>query len=88
MYTVMSGLNTKTIDLSLGLVIILINFQLGYIRECGSTLYVGLAHTAPPTNTNFRLTFLLPRLQEALYGDIPYRALNLNSTITFLALVS
>ena len=65
MYTVVSGLNTKTIDLSLGLAIILINFQLGYIRECGSTLYVGLAHTA-----NFRLTFLLPRLQEALYGDI------------------
>ena len=29
----------------------------GYIRECGSTLYVGLARTAPPTNTNFRLTF-------------------------------
>ena len=27
------------------------------IRECGSTLYVGLARTAPPTNTNFRLTF-------------------------------
>ena len=29
-----------------------------YIRECGSTLYVGLARTAPPTNTNFRLIFL------------------------------
>ena len=29
------------------------------IRECGSTLYVGLARTVPPTNTNFRLTFLL-----------------------------
>ena len=27
------------------------------LRECGSTLYVGLAHTAPPTNTNFRLIF-------------------------------
>ena len=40
------------------------------VIECGSTLYVGLAHTAPPTNTNFRLTFLLPRLQEALYGGI------------------
>ena len=33
-------------------------------------LYVGLAHTAPPTNANFRLTFLLPRLQEALYEDL------------------
>ena len=40
------------------------------IRECGSTLYVGLACTAPPTNTNFRLTFLLTRLQEALYEDL------------------
>ena len=27
------------------------------IRECGSTLYVRLARTVPPTNTNFRLTF-------------------------------
>ena len=41
------------------------------IRECGSTLYVGLAHTAPPINTNFRLTFLRTRLQKALYGHIP-----------------
>ena len=39
------------------------------IREGGSALYVGLARTAPPTNTNFRLTFLLTRLQEALYED-------------------
>ena len=31
-------------------------------------LYVGLAHTAPP---NFRLTFLLTRLEEALYEDLP-----------------
>ena len=39
-----------------------------YIREYGSTLYVGLAHAVSPTNTtNFRLTFLLTRLQEALY---------------------
>ena len=28
-------------------------------RECGSTLYVGLACAVPSTNTNFRLTFLL-----------------------------
>ena len=40
------------------------------IRECGSTLYVGLARAVPPTNTNFRLTFLLTRLQEALYEDL------------------
>ena len=40
------------------------------IRECGSTVYVGLARIAPPTNTNFRLPFLLTRLQEALYEDL------------------
>ena len=32
------------------------------IREYGSTLYVGLARDVSPTNTNFRLTFLLTRL--------------------------
>ena len=31
------------------------------IREYGSTLYVGLARAVSPTNTNFRLTFLLTR---------------------------
>ena len=30
-----------------------------YIREYGSTLYVGLARAVSPTNTKFRLTFLL-----------------------------
>ena len=32
-----------------------------------STLYVGLARAVSPTNTTFWLTFLLTRLQEALY---------------------
>ena len=40
------------------------------IREYGSTLYVGLARSVSPTNTNFRLTFLLTQLQEALYEDL------------------
>ena len=40
------------------------------IREYGSTLYVGLARAVSPTNTNFRLTFLLTRIQEALYEDL------------------
>ena len=40
------------------------------IREYGSALYVGLARAVSPTNTNFRLTFLLTRLQEALYEDL------------------
>ena len=38
-----------------------------YIREYGSTLYVGLARAVSPTNTNFRLTLLLTLLKEALY---------------------
>ena len=38
--------------------------------EYGSTLYVGLARAVSPTNTNFRLTLLLTRLQEALYEDL------------------
>ena len=41
-----------------------------YIREYSSTLYVGLARAVSPTNTNFRLTFLLTQLQEALYEDL------------------
>ena len=42
-----------------------------YIRECGSTLYEGLARAVPPTNTNFWLTFLLTRFQKALYEYLP-----------------
>ena len=41
----------------------------GQLREI--TLHVGLPHTAPHTNTNFRLTFLLTQLQEALYNHFP-----------------
>ena len=40
----------------------------GYLRL--STLYVGLARAVSPTKTNFRLTFLLTRLQEPLYEDL------------------
>ena len=46
------------------------SFNVFPIREYGSTLYVGLARAVSPTNTNFRLTFLLTRLQEALYEDL------------------
>ena len=49
--------------------VVIINFYI--IRECDSTLNVGLARSAPPTNTNFRLTLLLTRLQDALYEDLP-----------------
>ena len=44
-------------------------FPIFYIRECSSTLYVGLARTAPPTNTNLRLTFLLTRFHNAHYEE-------------------
>ena len=40
------------------------------IREYGSILYVGLSRAVSPTNTNFRLTFLLTRHQEDLYEDL------------------
>ena len=33
--------------------------------------YVGLARAVSPTNTNFQFTFLLTRLQEALYDYLP-----------------
>ena len=49
----------------------MIHIKQKYVWRLVSMLYVGLAHTTPPTNTNFRLTFLLTRLLEALYEDIP-----------------
>ena len=49
--------------------------MVNYIRECSSTLYVGFARAVPPTNTNFRLTFLLIRLEEALYEDLPVESI-------------
>ena len=57
-----------------------------FIRECGSILYVELACTAPPTNTNFLLTFLLTRLQQALCEDLSLLR-NLKSTISFWPLL-
>ena len=49
----------------------MVDFRFGALSESTvSTLYVGLARAVSPTNTNFRLTFLLTRLQEALYEDL------------------
>ena len=64
------------------------------IRECSSTPYIGLARAVPPTNTNFWLTFLLIRLQEALYEDLavwsikfevyhPFSGLNFVAEVNF-----
>ena len=50
---------------------LLVNDFAVIIRECGSTPYVGLARAVSHTNTNFRLTFFLTRLKEALYEDLP-----------------
>ena len=41
-----------------------------HIVYISSTLYVGLACAVSPTNANFRLTFLLTRLQEAFNEDL------------------
>ena len=49
---------------------LLVNVFFSVIREYSSTLYEGLARAISSTNTNFRLTFLLNRLQEALYEDL------------------
>ena len=37
------------------------------IRDCISTMYVGMAYQTPPTNTNFQITLLPTRLLEANY---------------------
>ena len=44
-------------------------------RYQGSTLYVGLTRAVSPTNSNFRLNYLLTRLQEALYEDLPVKSI-------------
>ena len=62
--------NPASARLTTGLLMLIALIQLKIIREYGSTLYVGLARAVSPTNTNFRLTFLLTRLQEALYEDL------------------
>ena len=48
------------------MVFLLSESTVGLVRE----YYVGLARAVSPTITNFRLTFLLTRLQEALYEDL------------------
>ena len=67
----------------------LFNRESGYIREC----YVGLAHIAPPTNINFWITFLLIRLLEALYEDLPVQKIKFEvyhhfSGLSFIAEVN
>ena len=55
-----------------------------YIKECGSTLYVGLQQKTPPANTKFRPSFL--RTPAVTLYTKPYmqKASYLKSTVTFL----
>ena len=57
-----------------------------FINPFPESAVAGLACTTPPTNTKFRLTFLLTRLREALYEDLAVS--NLKSTITFMTFIS
>ena len=56
------------------------------IGECGSTLYVGLAHAVPPTNTKFK-PLLLPTPAGMPYTNThkhKHRTSYFKSTLTFL----
>ena len=48
-----------------------------YQRVQQHSLCIGLAHTPPPTNINFRITFLLTQLLEALYEDLHVQSIKL-----------
>ena len=39
-------------------------------------IYQRVARNAPPININFRLTFLITQLQEALYEDFHIKSIN------------
>ena len=55
-----------------------------YIGECGNTLYVGLAHAVPPTNTKFK-PLLLPTQAGMPYTNThKHRTSYFKSTLTFL----
>ena len=45
------------------------SLEIHIIRECGSTIYVGMAYQVPPTNTKLRIDFLLTGLWKALFKD-------------------
>ena len=54
--------------------------------ESAVALSLGLARAVPPTNTNFRLTFLLTRLQEAVYEDLPVESIKFEDYHNFSGL--
>ena len=54
------------------------------IGECGSTLYVGLAHAVPPTSTKFK-PLLLPTQTGMPYTNThKHKTSYFKSTLTFL----
>ena len=55
------------------------------IRECGSTLYVGLQHAVPPTNTKFK-PLLLPTQAGICYTSTKHHISSLHLTHTSGAL--
>ena len=62
----------------------LYSFLVHFIRECSSTLYVGLAHTAPPTNTKFKPLLLLTQAGIPYTNSYKHRTSYLKSKLTFL----
>ena len=55
-----------------------------YIRECSSTLYVGLAHAVPPTNIKFKLLLLPTQVGMPYTNTHKHRTSYVKSTLTFL----
>ena len=54
------------------------------IREYGSTLYVGLAHAVPPTNTNFQPLLLPSQAGMPYTNTYKHRTSYFKSTLTFM----
>ena len=55
-----------------------------YIGECGCTLYVGLAHAVPPTNTKFKPLLLPTQMGMPYTNTHKHRTSYFKSTLTFL----
>ena len=67
-FTMFCGLMTPYIEHSLILENVV---ELSNTRECGRTLYVGLASAVPPTNTKLPVNIFTNPTQEPLYEDLP-----------------
>ena len=63
---------------------VLLRFCVIYIGECGSTLYVGLAHAVPPSNTKFKPLLLLTQVGMPYTNTHKHRKSYCKSTLMFL----